>query len=190
MVVAMMVTEWRWSAHNPTRPVVPSGVFCMATHPHRLSWLLSGACDGEVRLWDLSTRLCLFSSTLHKGFVQGICTTPSGSNFVTVGQDKTIRVSRLDDEYIAAPGAEREEVRRPWPPPSSSNATLYWPSPPCPPLKEKDHDCFSPIEMWISSPFQRNAPTCWFHARGDDPSPLTDLPNDSLHISCSPRLRQ
>eukprot|EP00038_Savillea_parva_P030636 m.79188 g.79188 ORF g.79188 m.79188 type:complete len:449 (-) comp9270_c0_seq3:366-1712(-) len=86
------------------------GVFCMAKHPHRLSWLLSGACDGEVRLWDLSTQECIHSAELHRGFVQGLCTTPSGGHMISVGQDKTIRIARLDDEYIAASAADQEDA--------------------------------------------------------------------------------
>eukprot|EP00035_Acanthoeca_spectabilis_P022879 m.446348 g.446348 ORF g.446348 m.446348 type:complete len:449 (-) comp19349_c0_seq1:1286-2632(-) len=86
------------------------GVFCMAKHPHRLSWMLSGACDGEVKLWDLATQECIHSAELHQGFVQGLCTTPSGRHFISVGQDKTIRIARLDDEHIAAPAAEKEEA--------------------------------------------------------------------------------
>jgi len=72
------------------------GVFCFAKHPHKLSWLLSGACDGEVRLWDPTTRTCMHNATLHQGFVQGITTTPNGSHFITVGQDKTIRVAEME----------------------------------------------------------------------------------------------
>mmetsp|Transcript_19367 Transcript_19367/g.57569 ORF Transcript_19367/g.57569 Transcript_19367/m.57569 type:complete len:382 (-) Transcript_19367:615-1760(-) len=86
------------------------GVFCMAKHPHRLSWLLSGACDGEVRLWDLSTQECIHSAELHHGFVQGLCTTPSGQHFISVGQDKAIRIARLDDEHITASVDDREEA--------------------------------------------------------------------------------
>lgn len=89
---------------------VSTGVFCMTKHPHRLSWMLSGACDGEVRLWDLATQECIHTADLHHGFVQGLCTTPSGDHFISVGQDKTIRVARLDDEHIAAPADEKEEA--------------------------------------------------------------------------------
>ncbi len=36
------------------------GVYCSATSPASLVAFLSGAGDGEVRVWDLSTRLCLW----------------------------------------------------------------------------------------------------------------------------------
>jgi DDB1- and CUL4-associated factor 13 len=42
------------------------GVTTFAKHPHKLSTLLSGAADGEVRLWSLTSSACIFSATLHK----------------------------------------------------------------------------------------------------------------------------
>eukprot|EP01147_Barroeca_monosierra_P001724 gene1723-4844_t len=71
------------------------GVYCMAAHPTKLSQLLSGSADGEVRLWDLTTQACLFSKELHKGFVNGVCFTPFGEHFISVGQDKTIKICSL-----------------------------------------------------------------------------------------------
>jgi len=49
------------------------GVYCLAKHPTRLSCALSGSADGEVRMWNLASQRCIFSSVLHKGFVRGIC---------------------------------------------------------------------------------------------------------------------
>eukprot|EP00039_Didymoeca_costata_P011680 m.165148 g.165148 ORF g.165148 m.165148 type:complete len:452 (+) comp15252_c0_seq15:187-1542(+) len=72
------------------------GVFSIATNPKRLSWILSGACDGELRLWDLTTKKCLHTSVLHSGFVNGVCCTPDGSTAITVGRDKCIRMLSLD----------------------------------------------------------------------------------------------
>jgi hypothetical protein len=42
------------------------GIFSLGKHPTRLSILLSGACDGEVRMWDLSTSECLYNQIHHK----------------------------------------------------------------------------------------------------------------------------
>eukprot|EP00047_Mylnosiga_fluctuans_P017567 m.62636 g.62636 ORF g.62636 m.62636 type:complete len:444 (-) comp7147_c0_seq2:261-1592(-) len=72
------------------------GIFSLAKHPLRLSTLLSGACDGEVRMWDLTTSACLYTQVHHKGFVRGACFTPQGENFITVGDDKTIRIAPTD----------------------------------------------------------------------------------------------
>lgn len=66
------------------------GVYCMARHPRSLSVLLSGSCDGEVRLWNLPRRECFRTLTAHTGFVRGLCVNPSGNTFLTVGDDKVI----------------------------------------------------------------------------------------------------
>ena len=114
-------------------------MFCLKAHPTRLPLLLSGACDGEVRIWNLTNRTCLYSSMLHRfvrlfapwpvplpwskprlhsrsarlaahdalphvlalaslfcrGFVRGIALTPAGDQFISVGQDKTIKIAKL-----------------------------------------------------------------------------------------------
>lgn len=89
------------------------GVHCLGKHPRRLGWLLSGACDGEVRIWDLASQTCLHSAQLHRGFVQGICVTPSGSHYITVGQDKTIRIAELDNAVEQAQSADKRTVEDP-----------------------------------------------------------------------------
>ena len=48
------------------------GVYCMCKHPTKLSVLLSGSCDGEVRIWNLASRDCTWSFVGHEGFVRGI----------------------------------------------------------------------------------------------------------------------
>lgn len=68
------------------------GVSCFAKHPHSLSALCSGAYDGEIRIWDLPTRKPIRNFNAHDGYVRGIIYTPSGDHFVSVGDDKTIKV--------------------------------------------------------------------------------------------------
>ncbi|KAL9961477.1 hypothetical protein ACROYT_G030423 [Oculina patagonica] len=67
------------------------GVNCIARHPRSLSVLLSGSCDGEIRLWNLPRRECLRTLTAHTGFVRGLCVSPSGDSFISVGDDKVIK---------------------------------------------------------------------------------------------------
>jgi len=77
------------------------GVSCLAKHPTKLTRLLSGSCDGELKVWDLSSKTCLHTAKLHQGFVQGVCMTPDGKNFVTVGQDKHIRIGKLTEADLS-----------------------------------------------------------------------------------------
>jgi DDB1- and CUL4-associated factor 13 len=80
------------------------GTPCFTKHPKQLSTLLSGAYDGEIRLWNVPSRNCTKSIFAHDGWVRGAVFTPDGSNFITVGDDKTIKTwitqkSELDEDY-------------------------------------------------------------------------------------------
>lgn len=67
------------------------GVSCISKHPKRLSILISGAFDGEIRIWDIPQRICLKNFVAHDGIVRGVIYTPKGDNFITIGDDKTIK---------------------------------------------------------------------------------------------------
>lgn len=68
------------------------GISCFTNHPHSLSQLCSGAYDGEIRVWDLPTQKCVRNFVAHEGFVRGISYAPNGEHFITVGDDKTIKI--------------------------------------------------------------------------------------------------
>lgn len=72
------------------------GVSSMAKHPNKLSVLASGAFDGEIRLWDLTSRKCTRNFVAHEGWVRGLCFTPDGETFISVGDDKTIKTWKSD----------------------------------------------------------------------------------------------
>ncbi|XP_023669980.1 DDB1- and CUL4-associated factor 13 [Paramormyrops kingsleyae] len=80
------------------------GVNCMAKHPSSLSTLLSGSCDGEVKVWNLPTRKCVRTLQAHEGFVRGMCVRFCGASFFTVGDDRTIKQWKMD-----TPGYGEEE---------------------------------------------------------------------------------
>lgn len=66
-------------------------VNCMAKHATSLSTLLSGACDGEVKVWNLTKRECVRTIQAHEGFVRGMVVRFCGTSFFSVGDDKTIK---------------------------------------------------------------------------------------------------
>ena len=71
-------------------------VSCLCKHPLQLSTLLSGAFDGEVRIWNLPQRVCSGSFLAHDGIVRGIVISPNGEQFITIGDDKTIKTWDLE----------------------------------------------------------------------------------------------
>ncbi|XP_060574152.1 DDB1- and CUL4-associated factor 13-like [Ruditapes philippinarum] len=76
------------------------GVHSLAKHPTRLSLLLSGACDGEIRAWDLARRQCVSHVQAHDGFVNGLCSIPDGTGFMSCGTDKTVKQWSLGEDGI------------------------------------------------------------------------------------------
>lgn len=67
------------------------GISCISKHPKRLSVLISGAFDGEIRIWDIPQRICLRNFVAHDGIIRGVIYTPKGDQFITIGDDKTIK---------------------------------------------------------------------------------------------------
>ncbi|XP_019628611.1 PREDICTED: DDB1- and CUL4-associated factor 13-like [Branchiostoma belcheri] len=82
------------------------GVNCMAKHPGSLSTLLTGACDGEIKIWNLGSRDCRRTIQAHTGFVRGMCVTPDHGNVLSIGDDKTIKMWSLTSPEA---GEEEEE---------------------------------------------------------------------------------
>ena len=74
------------------------GVYCMCKHPKRLSYLLSGSCDGEVKIWNLASQECAYTVAAHVGFVRGLCMSPEGANIVSVGEDKIVKQWRFPED--------------------------------------------------------------------------------------------
>ncbi|XP_022910573.1 DDB1- and CUL4-associated factor 13 [Onthophagus taurus] len=73
----------------------------LAKHTKRLSFLISGAYDGEVRIWDLAQRVCLRNFVAHEGVIRDLTYTCSGDLFLSIGDDKTIKFwnSDLSHDY-------------------------------------------------------------------------------------------
>lgn len=46
-------------------------VYCVSTIRNKMVPLLSGSYDGEIKVWDLSSKVCVWSAIAHSGFVRG-----------------------------------------------------------------------------------------------------------------------
>jgi WD repeat and SOF domain-containing protein 1 len=67
------------------------GIYSLAMNPRSLVAFISGACDGEVRMWDLAHRKTVWSAYAHAGIVTGLTVAPDGDSFFSCGEDKTIK---------------------------------------------------------------------------------------------------
>ncbi len=74
------------------------GVHCMSAIRSNLVPFISGSCDGEVRVWDLSTKKTVWSTFGHTGFVRGIAPDVIGNAFFSCGDDKLIKHWRLQPD--------------------------------------------------------------------------------------------
>lgn len=79
-------------------------VSCVCKHPSKLSTLMSGAYDGEVKTWSLTHGTCTRTILAHDGIVRGMTYVPDGERFITVGDDKTIKT------YSAVATGEEEPL--------------------------------------------------------------------------------
>ena len=88
------------------------GVFCMAKNPKRLNVLASGACDGELRVWNLSGNSCSFNADgAHKGFVRGLSWSADGSRLLSCGDDKTVKLWSVRAASDGADGAAESALQ-------------------------------------------------------------------------------
>ncbi|EDV23507.1 uncharacterized protein TRIADDRAFT_50515 [Trichoplax adhaerens] len=68
----------------------------LAKHPVSLSCIASGCCDGEIRIWNLSTRKCLSAVNAHRLHSDGLSFRQCCTEYSTGGDDKSIKIWSLD----------------------------------------------------------------------------------------------
>jgi len=68
------------------------GVFSLIRHPLSLNTLISGACDGEIRIWNIANSKTTWKVVAHSGYVRGLAADSTGSVFISCGEDKKIKV--------------------------------------------------------------------------------------------------
>lgn len=71
------------------------GVYCSTGSPRSLVAYISGAGDGEVRVWDLAHKKTMWQVRAHRGVVQGVTVSGCGRWFFSCGKDKIVKQYRL-----------------------------------------------------------------------------------------------
>eukprot|EP00767_Chilomastix_cuspidata_P008415 gnl/Chilomastix_cuspidata/966.p1 GENE.gnl/Chilomastix_cuspidata/966~~gnl/Chilomastix_cuspidata/966.p1 ORF type:complete len:462 (-),score=227.66 gnl/Chilomastix_cuspidata/966:821-2206(-) len=72
------------------------GVYALAVHPFEQTLVASGSADGEVRIWDMSTRETLHRLTGHTAFIGGLVFAQPAPNLLfSAARDKTVRATNV-----------------------------------------------------------------------------------------------
>jgi WD repeat and SOF domain-containing protein 1 len=71
------------------------GVVSLAKSPTQLTIVLSGAADGEIRLWDITSRRSLRVLRGHAGAARGLSVTFDGRRCISCGDDGTVRIWQM-----------------------------------------------------------------------------------------------
>lgn len=77
-------------------------VQCLLKHPNSLSTLISGSCDGKIKIWNLINKKCIRTLDAHQGIVQSLCTSNQAKHFFSIGDNnikqwKLTKANNLDD---------------------------------------------------------------------------------------------
>lgn len=72
------------------------GISVLAKSAKHISNVVSGSWDGEIRMWDLTTKNCLFSIFAHQRFVKGISFDNTGSLIYSCGDDNDINIYNVN----------------------------------------------------------------------------------------------
>lgn len=68
------------------------GISALSKCPLSLNKFISGAHDGEIKIWDVAERKSLISIYEHTQSVKGVCFNREGSKFLSSSADKTINL--------------------------------------------------------------------------------------------------
>mmetsp|Transcript_23716 Transcript_23716/g.68564 ORF Transcript_23716/g.68564 Transcript_23716/m.68564 type:complete len:446 (+) Transcript_23716:76-1413(+) len=80
-------------------------VKCLAVARRMGAPLLSGSCDGELRLWSLQHLTCgAVVPRAHSGFVRGVTLSLDGSRALSCGDDKTVKMWSINERAASMEG--------------------------------------------------------------------------------------
>lgn len=114
----MFAKPFLWAMDQHT-----DGLTASAVSPTSNVVYLSGAADGEVRVWDLAHRSCVWRAAAHDGFVRSLTVAPSGAAFFSCGDDGCVKQWALGSQAGAAAAGAAAAA-------TSSSATSTHPHPP------------------------------------------------------------
>ncbi len=183
------------------------GVYCLSTIRNKIVPLISGACDGEIKVWDLTGRSCAWSAIAHRGFVRGVSPDAQGSTFFSCGDDKLIKQWALQPNSAASEtveplntiisqttltGIDHHWVDSQFA--TSGDAVCVWDNTRSTPLHSYKWGCdsvisvkFNPAEACLLASTGSDRGVCLYDLRSSAPMRKFILPMNSNKIAWNPR---
>jgi len=90
------------------------GVYCMASSPTSLVAMITGAGNGEVKVWDVAYRKNLWSVQAHQGMVNGVTVCHDGRSFFSAGFDKKVHQFSLAVADVDNGATWQQQAVRSW----------------------------------------------------------------------------
>ena len=128
------------------------GVWCTAINPKSLTQFVSGACDGEMRVWDLSLQKSVWSGYVHEGYVRGVTVSRDGRNYFSCGDDKLIKQWRIDSDFLQQNGNTSSKYDNS----TSSYSTVGGSN-----SNNKNNNKCKPVETWRGTSSFLSIDHCW-----------------------------
>lgn len=74
------------------------GVYCLTRIRHSLPLIASGAGDGEIKCWHLSSRKCEWTAKAHTGAVKQLASDHTGKYLFSCSPDASVKMWAVDQE--------------------------------------------------------------------------------------------
>lgn len=142
-------------------------VYCSSIIRNRVTPYISGSCDGELRVWDLTTKLCVWSTAAHAGYLRGIAVEPTGNTFFTCGDDKFIKQWTLSPTITSTSTTSTTTSSSFSSGSNSSNSNVYEPLS----IFTASHSLTGIDHHWVDNQFATSgeAVCVWDNTRTSDP---------------------
>ncbi|KAH0793919.1 DDB1- and CUL4-associated factor 13 [Histomonas meleagridis] len=89
-------------------------VYSLTRHPRNFRTVVSGGADGDIRVWDVTTRECKRVIKAHPLIVNDVCCSPTSDLILSVGSDSNVCGFSTDSNFAYASDGALNGVDHSW----------------------------------------------------------------------------